>query len=316
VTLHTLTVPDNPAELPRWLERQLMAPDFGRFVAELSALFPATPGSGPHRHLFDRWLTVALTDGLQAIPPDVLRPLLTHPPSLAAFQERIVLDGGPYWDAVSERSDDLCETFARGWKALGRGLAEDAATAQRTSGPAAARRATPNAGPKPTNRGGGRGFKLWAIASTAVAAGLAVAVGLLAWRGPGEPPIPKAQIAWGWGKPRGLAADLTNPKDYLNTLAANVEEWSLHRPNDPAGLGTRIAEFRTGCTRLLHSAYGPLSPADKAWLLEQCRAWAKALDGHLQALDGGADPLAVRAGVDEMVRVVAAALRERAKLLR
>ena len=99
-------------------------------------------------------------------------------------------------------------------------------------------------------------------------------------------------------------------------MATNVEEWSLHRPSDPTGLGIRIAEFRTGCTRLMHSAYGPLSPADKAWLLEQCRAWAKALDGHLQALDGGADPLAVRAGVDETVRVVAATLRERAKQLR
>ena len=67
----------------------------------------------------------------------------------------------------------------------------------------------------------------------------------------------------------------------------------LHRPGDAASLGIRIVEFRIGA-RLLHSTYGPLDPEDKAWLLEQCRAWAKALDGHLQALDGGADPLAVR----------------------
>jgi hypothetical protein len=311
MTLHALTIPDDPDDLPRWLERRLMAPDFGGFLAELSALFPA--GTDPPRPLPDRWQTMALTDGLQPLPPDVLTRLLLNPPLLAALQERIALDGGAYWDAVSERSDDPRDSFARGREAVERMLAADAAASQGTT---TVRRANPNAGPRPTSRGGGRGYKLWAIVSTGVAACLAVAVGLLTARGPGEPPIPKAQIAWGWAKPGGLAADLRDPKAYLNTLAANVEEWSLHRPSDPAGLGNRIAEFRTGCTRLLHSAYGPLGPADKAWLLEQCRAWAKALDGHLQALDGGADPLVVRAGVDDTARVAAAALRERAKQLR
>jgi hypothetical protein len=92
-----------------------------------------------------------------------------------------------------------------------------------------------------------------------------------------------------------------------------VEEWSLHQPGDAAGVGARIAEFRTGCTRLMHSTYGPLTRADRAWLLEQCRAWAKILDAHQQALDNGADPLAVRAEVDETVRAIAATLREKAK---
>jgi hypothetical protein len=37
------------------------------------------------------------------------------------------------------------------------------------------------------------------------------------------------------------------------------------------------------------------------------------LDGHQQALDAGADPLTVRAAVDEAVRVIAGTLREKAK---
>ena len=154
-----------------------------------------------------------------------------------------------------------------------------------------------------------RGYKIWAIVSTGVAACLAVAVVWQASGGPDDRPIPKAQIAWGWGKPGGLATDQSNPKDYLNKLAANAEEWSLHRPGDASGVGTRIAEFRLGCTRLTHSTYGPLSPDDRAWLLEHCREWAKALDGHQQALDAGADPLAVRAAVDETVREIAVTLR-------
>jgi hypothetical protein len=317
MTLYTMTIPDEPADLARWLERRLMAPDFGRFVAELAVHFPATAGHVPPRRLFDRWLTVALAEGLHPLPLEVLSQLLRHPAELATFQERILTEGGPHWDEVLDRSDDLSEAVKRGEWLLERMLSGETPRSVKKAVPKAVTKATPKVAPRVVpsqvkKRNGHRGYKNWAIASTGVAACLAVAVGFLGARGPGEPPIPKAQIAWGWGKPGGVAADQSNPKDYLNKLAANAEEWSLHRPSDPVGVGTRVAELRIGCTRLMHSNYGPLSPADKAWLLENCRAWAKALDGHQQALDAGADPVAVRAEVDETVRAIAAALREKA----
>ena len=310
MTLHTLTIPDDPAELSRWLERRLVAPDFGRFVAELSAHFPAAADTAPPCRLYDRWLPVALAEGLDPLPPEVLRRLLRHPAKLAAFQERIVTDGGAYWDEVSDRSDDMSGALKRGKRALDRILSADALPSSREAVPRADRKAGPS---DVTNRTAGRGYRNWALVSTGVAACLAVGVGLLVVRGPAGPPAPKAQIAWGWGKPGGLASNQANPRDYLNKLAANAEEWSLHQPGDAVGVGTRIAELRIGCTRLMHSTYGPLSPADKGWLLENCRAWAKALDGHQQALDAGVDPVAVRAEVDETVRAIAAALREKAK---
>jgi len=317
MTLYTMTVPDEPAELAGWLERQLMAPDFGRFVAELAAHFPATARHAPPRHLFDRWLSVALAEGLAPLPPEVLSQLLRHPAELATFQERIIMDGGPYWDEVLDRSGDLSEAGKRGKRLLDRMLSVDSPRSDKEAIPNGVTQAIPKvalsaAASHVKKRNGRREYRNWAIVSTGVAACLAVAVAYLGARGPGEPPIPKAQIAWGWGKPGGLAAVQSNPKDYLNKLAANAEEWSLHRPSDPVGVGTRVAELRIGCTRLMHSSYGPLSPADKAWLLENCRAWAKLLDGHLQALDAGADPVAVRAEVDETVRAIAAALREKA----
>jgi hypothetical protein len=128
-----------------------------------------------------------------------------------------------------------------------------------------------------------------------------------------EPAIPKAQIAWGWGKPNGLAGSESSAKGYLDKLAANAEEWYRYQPNDATGVGTRIAELRIGCTRLMNSAYGPLAAEDKAWLLEQCRAWARTFDALQQALDAGADPLVVRAQMDETVRSIAASLREKAE---
>jgi hypothetical protein len=320
VTLHTLTIPDDPADLPRWLERRLTAPNFARFVAELSAHFPAAADIDPPGRLYDRWLPVALAEGLASLPPEVLCQLLRQPAELAALQERIVTDGGAYWDKVLDRTDDLAGALRRGKRSLERVLSADTPPSNKKAISNARPKAIPKVAPgvvpsEARKRRGRRGYKTWAILSTGIAACLAVAVAFLAGRGPGEPPIPKAQIAWGWGKPSGLAADQSNPKGYLNKLAANAEEWSMHRPSDSVGVGTRIAELRIGCTRLMHSTYGPLSPADKAWLLENCRAWAKKLDGHQQALDAGADPVAVRAEVDETVRAIAAALREKAKQL-
>lgn len=303
MTLHTLSVPDDPAELPRWLERRLTAPDFGRFLAELTAHFPHTPPGPP----LDRILPSVLADGLGAVPPETLGQLLRNPAALAELQERIVTDGGAYWDAVLDGSDELTDAVERGRQGLDRVLATVSPPTRTDAPPTVpSERAKPSAG---------RGYKLWAFASTGIAACLAVAVGVLAVRGPdgpGEPAVPKAQLAWGWAKPGGLAIDESNPKAYLTRLAANAEEWSQHRPSDPAGVGTRIAEFRIGCTRLMHSSYGPLAPADKTWLLDHCRAWAKRLDAHQQALDAGADPAAVRAAVDETVREIAATLREKA----
>jgi hypothetical protein len=302
MTLHTLNIPDEPADLPRWLERRIMAPDFGRFVAELSAHFPDTEEAPLPRPLVYKWLDVALAEGLEPIPSEVLTQLLKHPAALAEFQERIVTDGGVYWDEVIDRSDDLSKSFKRGERSLDRILSADAPPPKQKQGTKASKAAAPIAR---------RTYKTWAIVSTGVAACLAVAVGLLALRGPDDPGVPKSKIAWGWGKPSGLATDQRTPKDYLNKLADNVEEWSQYQPSDAEGVGTRIAELRIGCTRLMHSNYGSLAPADKAWLLEQCRAWAKLLDQHQQALDAGTDPLTVRARMDETVRTIAATLREK-----
>jgi hypothetical protein len=310
MTLLTMTIPDDPAELPHWLERRLMAPDFGLFIAELSAHFPATPADAQPRHLLDRWLPVALDQGLVPIPPDVLAQLLRHPAVLAALQERVVIDGGAYWDDLPGAADDLSERLEQGKRSLQRILSTPTPSSNGTAAPKAAPKAVPSG---VTKRTGGRGYKIWAIVSTVVATCLAVAVVWPVVSRPDDPPVLKARIAWGWAKPGGLAIDQSNPKDYLNKLAANVEEWSLYRPSDPSGVGTRITELRLGCTLLMHSTYGPLTPADKAWLLEHCRVWAKTLDGHQQALDAGADSLAVRAAVDEMVREMAATLRGKAK---
>ena len=312
MTLVTMTIPDDPAELPRWLERRLVAPDFGQFIAELLAHFPVTAEVVQPRHLVDRWLSVALEEGLAPIPPEALSELLRHPAVLVAFQESVIIDGGAYWDDLLDTSDDLSERLKRSRLSLARVLASDAPTACGTVTPKAILKPVVPVAVKWT---GARWYKTWAMFSTCVAACLAMAVVWLANSRPADPPPLKSQLAWGWAKAGGLAAEQTSPRDYLNSLATTAEEWSQYQPGDANGVSTRILELRLGCVRLMHSSYGPLSPDDKTWLLEHCREWAKTLDRHQQALDAGADPLALRAAVDETVREIAATLRARAKLV-
>lgn len=299
MTLVSMTVPDDPAALPGWLEDRLLAPDFGRLVAELSVHF-ATPAPPPE--LLDRWLPTALKHGLGGVPIDLLRQLLRNPTALADFQERVLTDGGAYWDGVADRSPALATPFTAGKYALD-GLF--AATPRPPEEPLA----VPSGVAKPS---AGRGWKVWAVVSTGVAACLAVMAGGLVLKSMEAVPVPKAQLAWGWGKPTGLAFDQNTPKGYLNALAAAAEEWSLDRPNDPTTLSVRLAEFRTGCSRLMHSAYGPLTDQDKEWLLARCREWGKKLDEHQQALDNGAKAADVRAAVDDTVKTITTTLREKA----
>ncbi len=297
MTLLTLTIPDDPAELTGWLERRLVSPDFGQFVAELAAHFPDVRGTPDFKKAFDKWAPVAVERGLSAVPADVLGQFLRHPAVLVSLQELVLTDGGAHWDEVADSSEDLTASFSQGKSALDSLIEAEAVTVPSE----VAKRST------------GRVYKIWATVSTAVAVCLAAVVGYQAMQNPPESPVPKAQVAWGWGKPSGLAADQTTPKGYLNKLADNVEEWSLHQPVDATGVSVRLAEFRTGCSRLMHSPYGPLAEADKAWLLDNCRKWAKQLDSHQQALDGGANPAAVRADVDELVKSISSTLRIRSK---
>ena len=306
--LLTMTVPDDPAELSRWLEQRLVAADFAQFIAELSAHFPVASSAEQPLDLLDRWLPVALDEGLTPLPPEVLSQLLRHPSVLAKFQEHVVIEGGAYWDDLIDATDSFSEHLERGRSSLQRAIAEDNQADGKVRRKAALKAVPAEAVKRPS----GRGYKAWAIVSTAIAACLVVAV---VWQAivPEQPTLPKAKIAWGWARPGGLAADESSPKAYLNKLADNAEEWSAYRPGDSNGVATRIAEMRLGCAQLMHSNYGPLNPADKEWLLEHCREWAKALDRHQQALDAGAEAVTVRGQVDETVREIAATLREKAK---
>ena len=101
---------------------------------------------------------------------------------------------------------------------------------------------------------------------------------------------------------------------YLNHLADTAQEWFNQRPTDAVGVAKRIHQFRKGCTALLLAEQPQLTQADRDELRKRCRNWAKQLDQQLAELEEGRDPMAVRSDVDEMVRRLTKALRDRASL--
>ncbi len=116
---------------------------------------------------------------------------------------------------------------------------------------------------------------------------------------------------WGWLRP-GAFPQGVSAAEYLNQLAKGAEEWFNKRPGDPTALARRIGEFRQGCAAVIEAEHRPLAPQDRDWLVRTCRQWLSDLDKSLAEAEARQNALEVRAKVDETVRQIAKALRDRA----
>jgi hypothetical protein len=286
-----LEIPDDPRELPHWLEQQMVGLDLAALVAELEAVHgraapqPRDEGGGLDALLGAHLATVG-ERGLAALPPEILRRLLLQPRLLLDLQEHVLVSGGKHWQHLAATSEDLRRPFERGRARLDAILGAPA--------PAAAMRAP---------------LRLrWVIGAAAAALVLAAALWVY-W--PGRQPA-GAGAAWGWSAP-GVLRDEGPPSAYLNRLADAAEEWFQQRPEDAAKLDERIAELRRGCDRLIAAEHRPLAVADREWLVTRCRAWAGKLDAQREALKAGAAVEQVRGQTDRTVRQLIDALRQRAK---
>lgn len=301
MNLHALDIPDAPVDLAPWLERQLTGLHLAELVAELSAVHGTPAGSargledmlGPH-------LQRVLESGLSTVPHPVLCELLRQPRSLLDLQERLLVEGGPYWDGIEEQSDTVREQFVRGWQQVSQLLGDDAPATPSELRPVESKSDVRIA---PRARRGGYVLTLLAAAATLV-------IGFFLGDRFGPKP-PQVAAGWGWQRPGTLDA-VGSQAEYLNHLADSAEEWFKKRPDTPATLARRIGEFRDGCSILLLAEHRPLAPETKAWLRERCSAWAGKLDAHRNGLEAGQDVQAVRAAADDTIQKLIKALRTKA----
>lgn len=277
--LNIADIPENAADIPAWLESQLVGPHLGELIAELVAVHRPTASPTLDEALGSHRADV-LERGLGVLSPPRIARLLTNPRLLFALQELVLVEGGPYWSDVSPADGILLEAQAdRGRDRLRAYLDGQLApvvpvTLTALRRPAAQERA--------------RFPWAWATLATAAALGLAVYLG--------RPPIPE----WGWNNPGILTAQAEGP-EYLNRLADAAAQWHNQPHDTKAKLAQRLDELKSGCDKLIAAKHPQLSPDDQTWLLTKCKAWAGKIDDLREALTKGEDPSDVRKRADETV---------------
>ena len=187
MTSLVLTIPDEPADLPGWLERQLLGPDLDQLTAELALVH----GRPSNVLVLEDVLAAAtprvLAYGLESLPRRSLSLLLRNPTLLPELREKILTEGGRYWD--TRLDDDL---VAAGQRVASRVREAIQADASPTT---------------PARRGLSRWFGT-AATIFATAAAVLVAVYLAGGlRPPGPQPTEVASTAWGFAKIQNLPRD-------------------------------------------------------------------------------------------------------------
>jgi hypothetical protein len=300
MNLVSMDIPDDPGELPTWLDRHLVGLDLAALVAELTAVHGR--GQAPTLdEVLGSQRPAVLADGLAALPRPALRQLLRHPALLVELQDLVLAEGGPYWEQLTGGSAALASLALHGERRLEEFLAAETRKA-----------ASP--GPRATLPRGlpARWYRRPWFVSLATAA--IVLITLYDFRDPlARLVVGQAGMvtAWGWEN-----LDLTvqrSPGAYLQELADAGEKWFDQRPDDPATLARRIGQMRQGCSRLIFAEHPPLSPEDRDWLVKSCRSWGAKFDKSLQDLETGAPVAQVRAEMDTAVRDLVEALHKRAQ---
>jgi hypothetical protein len=109
-----LDMPDEPADVPEWLETKLVGLDAVQLTSELSVLSGA--GDEPLGALdaaIGERLNAVLAGGLSVLPADTIRELLHRPGLLLQLREEIFLRGGSYWDRVAEQVPEVRDEVER-----------------------------------------------------------------------------------------------------------------------------------------------------------------------------------------------------------
>ncbi|MCX7423927.1 MAG: hypothetical protein NT013_30955 [Planctomycetia bacterium] len=287
--LPSLDMPDNPQLVPSWLEHHLIGLELGEVVAELEAVHGPARTPTTLDEVCGSDLPKVLEQGLTALPREQLRRLLKQPGLLLELQERVLIDGGTYWNSLPLELEHIAAV-----EHVFNVLKQNSFQAPRLTSTLETCATKTRASLRRSRR----------IVLTAAAVVLA-AFGLWLFPKPDQHPP-----AWGWNRPGTFAADVTTDQ-YLDRLADRADEWR-RRPHDaPDQLHNDLTDFRQACLIMLEATHDPLPPEQRDELKKRCRKWLGKIDDHLAALDAGDNLAEVRQQADETIGKLAAAIRKR-----
>jgi len=288
MNIQAFEIPDATLELANWLEQRLVSMHLRELVTDLSAVHGSISGTTRLEDLLGDQRGSVLADGLRALTREQLQTLCMEPRLLLELQEVVLASGGPYWlQNVSD--NDAITTFV------------EQRRPQLLSGSDNVKKIM---GVEPRSAWYLRPIFVSMVTAAAVLVACTLYVHYLR-------PAP-AQAVFGWNR-QGLFAEGLSREAYFITLADAANEWFDVQPREPAELAARIGQFRDGCSRLILAEHQPLPKADQIWLREKCRAWGEKIDGLRIQLESGESPEVVRSAMDETVRKLTVAIKERSR---
>ena len=301
MSLAFLDMPEQPDQLPAWLEQQLAGLSLGELVAELDAIHrPAAP-IPVLEDVLSGALEAVAEQGLSVLTRVQIQTLLRYPSLLPELQQHLMIHGGEHWQESVRSASELQIASVRVWSRISDELKRDTdSSADDTETGAAEIEAAVEAGqPSEAEQ---RRVKLGVVALVAL-------VLLAFWAGRESHPEP---VPWGWQN-QSAFRKTTSGNAYLEQLASAAQGWYRKRPESAEAVSERILQFRTGCNQLIFADHASLDEPDREWLVERCRAWSEKLNQHLIAVEAGQSPLEVRAEADETVGRLIEALEKRAE---
>ncbi|QDV42240.1 hypothetical protein Enr13x_20850 [Stieleria neptunia] len=255
--LRLQSLPEQTDDWPDWLERQIVGTDLSDLIHELSVFGAAKEAVAPVpaslADVFGPAYEDVLRDGLSQASPDQIQILIERPRLLLVLQEEALVGGSQYWiDRCQAAHEDLEFEFDE--------------TGSDAVQPGSATVATGDESTEPNRR---TRISRTALVLLSLAAVLFVAVMLFL--------RPSAQDAeWGFHDDSVFVAG--SPDDYFRSLAGAANEWFDERPQTAEELMARLAEFSSGCQRVIDMEHDNLTDLQWQWLVNRCELWKDQID--------------------------------------
>ena len=306
-------LPDEVADWPPWLDRQLVSDELGQLAAEFAIAGESRPEEPPSLDaLIGDNRQPMLQRGTEALSETQLRNLIRYPSRLLDLQELVLTEGDDHWIRLSRQAPHADRATAL-WSNIQHTLNASQGSQQvapDSPHPADGERSADDDDARVSVQNKEDGTKhnssLWGpLLAIAVAVLLAVG-GWLGFRqqGPG----------WGFDNQELLAADV-QPDQYFEMLADAAGGWFNKRPVDNESLAKRLGQFSEGCEILLAAKHPQISTADREWLLGKCEAWKANIDQlREQVIAGEKDFSVALAESDQIINKLEKALRERGEV--
>ncbi|MEZ6130831.1 MAG: hypothetical protein R3C59_19345 [Planctomycetaceae bacterium] len=256
------TIPEQTADWPKWLDRQLMEFRLSDLVDELNLINPLDNRSplSLDKVITDSQRDQVLQSGTAALSLEQLQILLGHPETLLDLQELVLEFGGDYWNQFPP-SSDIQNLSAAVFEKLNQSA--DSGQSPDVVRPGQVVSSSP------------RGRLTW-ILTTIAAVLLAVTVYQM------QPMVPT-----GLSNPALLTANAESAQEWFDAVADAGQQWSTQDLSDTPKLLAAIQETSDACGRLIANPHPVLNGEERDWFVQKCQNWKTKLDDTHAALLAG-----------------------------